>query len=329
MNRWIVCAIIAAAACGRSDSERVATPQEFSATLAEVVAARAVECEGATPPYAAELKLQIGGMYAVFDDAVRAGRLRYDAVGARACLERFEGGSCEGWIGGWMDPRCTTAVFRPTVALGGSCTGDYECADGWCTGAFDACGTCQPWRDLGDTCGTICEPGLLCVGSTHGGCPADYVCLDGRCAEPRPPGGVNEPCSEAWPWCQPELLCDSTSTCRRLGLVGERCAQSWECEWGLDCEGGACAEVLPLPPPSCGGTCVPGTECDGSRCVAWPTVGEPCGNYYPCLASWCGPSGRCESYVHVGMPCVADSGCAPGLMCEAGTCGPPRAACVQ
>lgn len=145
----------AVAACG-SDSDSNPTshgddPSKPSSFYQAVVASqceRAFECadsapEGYEPPASVEACLaawndEVGTAGAEADAAAAAGRIAWNVDDAAYCLEQLtaeiDGYSCEtfwelsGGAAAFDDPRCE-GLGAGTVANGGTCADDEECAD--------------------------------------------------------------------------------------------------------------------------------------------------------------------------------------------------------
>jgi hypothetical protein len=67
--------------------------------------------------------------------SVDAGRIEYDGSAAHECLHFFEDLTCEEfWGDDTEEPQACDDAFVGTVELGGECTTDLDCAEGFCDG---------------------------------------------------------------------------------------------------------------------------------------------------------------------------------------------------
>lgn len=117
------------------------------------------------------------------------GRATFDNAKLQACLNTIRSASCD-----TLDmtnhlmgiPGCDSFV-DPLVAIGGACSNDYECVDGWCQQPTDMSGgdgACQPHAQLGQSCLTAtCEAGLTC----------DVAATDETCVQP---GALGAACTD-------------------------------------------------------------------------------------------------------------------------------------
>lgn len=219
------------------------------------------------------------------------------------CREAVEGESCGPLVG-----RCATGL---------GCVG----------------GTCLVLGDEGDAC--PCDDDLLCIGGTcsvperelgsacernaHCAAPAAF-CVSGRCSDDF--RGAN---------CLLDSECGQGARCRfgtcaPLLAIGDACAPFELCPLNARCDDGVCRLQVP-PDGTCSAevVCPHGFACEESRCVALPTIGEPCTDR--CATGTC-RDGTCV----VG---VAGDACSHGFFtpndsleecehgCEGFTCGEP------
>jgi hypothetical protein len=128
-------------------------------------------------------------------------RATFDNDKLQACLTTIRSASCD-----TLDmtnhlvgiPGCESFV-DPLVAVGGACSQDYECIDGWCQQPADMSGgdgACRPHAQLGASCVTAsCEPGLTCdlgasddtcvrAGAIGATCTDLLQCASANCAIP-------------------------------------------------------------------------------------------------------------------------------------------------
>lgn len=123
----------------------------------------------------------------------------------------------------------------PQVALGGGCSQNYECVDGWCNvpaGATDGQGVCAPFVAAGQSCaaggGPSCGPNSVCdiegtlddssddlcaaVSDIGGTCTDDLQCTSLNCSSS---GGSGMTCAAATT--PPPAMCFYASGCSAAG----------------------------------------------------------------------------------------------------------------
>jgi hypothetical protein len=185
----------------------------------------------------------------------------YDDVGAGQCVDAMQSmwSSCA-LSPDQIDPKTACdAVFAGTVAPGGACQSDNDCAK-----SADG-----PMR---------CEPDATMP------VPPMPVCVLDR------PGQIGEPCHGTAPpdpnvhfphlACQDELFCDATNHCQTRVGAGAACGPSQECASNLFCETptgpeGTCVAKIPLGGPcrdGIVGECLSGV-CYQQSCAAGVPVG--------------------------------------------------------
>jgi hypothetical protein len=252
------------------------------------------------------------GALPLYQQAIAAGTLRYDAANAQACIDALEALGC-GFTTS-RTPAACDALLVGLVANGGACSINEECAgDAYCANATTCPGTCQPRVGAGAACpdDEACTTGLRCgsahtcvapalegapcQGSTGTDCAGGVICIGssgttaGVCRTPETVfsgalhGACNVPAGQ---------FCTSGLSCVVAGIT------SMSCEVGGIAIGQACHTALPdacAPGAFCGDTNVNTQDFDGT-CMALPSAGAACA-----MVPF-GPS------------------CAPGLHCDAGTC---------
>jgi hypothetical protein len=232
------------------------------------------------------------------EDAVRAGRLAYDATEAGRCLRATALASCAARP--FTDLSCDR-MLSGRIPEGGACTshgeceGRSRCEDTEC-GAQCCAGTCGAPEPPPPNEPPLAEVGEAC--ETHFDCVREAYCeTDGRC-EALP----DEPGQRCLFGCLPgDLYCDVGSLeCRAYAGLGEACdpdrltAPPCNEAWAV-CRAGTCH---PRPGP-------------GESCVTHP---DRCVVTTRCLAGICQPRGE------PGDPCEADADC--DWLCDedAGVC---------
>lgn len=217
--------------------------------------------------------------------------------------------------------RCNTAYtaiscanrFKGTVADGGLCYADVECAspgavcNADCSGAC-CTGTCQPKFKEGETCDLYysCEPGFEC----HDVCIA---------------GDIGTPCASMRD-CDPNAWCDlQTGICKADLPVGSPCTSLLQCGGQTMCVG---LSIVSADPGRCLTAAGAGGECDdfcyGNRfcnssgiCQELPGLGENCSALLPCNGAnvVCGSGGLCVPRGDVGAACTNTQACLASLFC--------------
>ena len=178
------------------------------------------------------------------------------------------------------------------------------------------CGPIDPPVTTGDQCAAAAD----CVGLPHVMCLGDWACDTGACK---------------WQCDLPDVACTQDSQCAK----GEVCTFVTECP--------ACTTAVPpcMAPCTSVGHCATATT---TECVVGGCSGQLCGakgddlvsdcmyaEWYGCLQfSTCGnfgTNGACGWEVTpaftscmAGLSCGADSACAPGYVCQNGTCVLPE-----
>ena len=256
-------------------------------------------------------------------DAVNAGRIVYDAAAARACIDTVRSG-CSASLGGADFDGACDDVFSGTIAEGGDCWFDSECAPG--LGCDFASGTCPG----------ACAPGA-------GG----FICDTTPCSEDEecfyPDGGTT-------PRCVTPMLGADAAEGQPCGLVeeGAESVTRRACAPGLWCTGnastiGTCRAPIAAGAPctSEGDRCVDGHFCAGGSCRAVTIVRTPGGPCDEAMLQICDPllrlecqSGACVEITdgNAGSPCrggdFSETTCDEGLVChrDTMTCGAPKSA---
>ncbi len=260
---------------------------------------------------------------------VTAGVVTYDPVIAAQCLDFIANAACTDLAihDNWTAVQACARFEGGTIANGGACNHDEECASSNCEAAPDGpsagvclAGTCQPIElALGGVCGQgypACPAGSACVeGECRQGSPSGTTCYDqGECALGlacdlerqvcAPPVHEGEicgplPCAEAGLDCLPTELGPENnvvSRCRRRADRGEACAESVYDTAGLPmCKSGLVCDVnsrvcvdLPVAGQPCQWTeCAPGATCVGSTCEPEFADGTACTRSDNCASGDC------------------------------------------
>lgn len=231
-----------------------------------------------------------------------------DQGAASACVAALETGTpeCARPDGASVFAVCAPFAIED-AALGEACTTPY------CGGGAGACvgGVCVARGAAGATCDDMffCGTGLSCN--------------EGTCTAFQPEGGLCDTELDCAPpyHCRPNEV---SATCQLLQGVGVVCGDATDCEVGLRCEGGVCADA----PATCLTTseCGNRSECGGLRsCTPRRGLGSDCREDRDCEASlYCGDASTCVIRPTNGETCARGTLCAAGLGCttDGGSCAP-------
>ncbi|MCA9514733.1 MAG: hypothetical protein KC635_07320 [Myxococcales bacterium] len=270
---------------------------------------------------------------------VAAGRITFDGAAFSRCLATARA-TCDVSLDAVPDCR---AAFAGTVAPGGACRVDDECAGGFCDGnqGGDCDGVCKALPGIGEAC-----PDYRCrVGSELA------ACLDGLCVVvSRTTAQLGETCdvltdAATLPTCAAGLVCGygdvGQNACVAPLPSGSPCTSSRLCPEGELCVDGTCAAVAlavtagaacsvdgvsapfcnPMSRLSCiDGTCQPwGNGAAGTVCPQGSDSPNVCAT-----GLWCDATSRCADRKADDLPCDNDAECLSGT-CDyvSGTCQPP------
>lgn len=259
-------------------------------------------------------------------DSVGAGRMTYDEPALEDCKDELASRSCSDIAPSQMLENC--AALQPAVVGGQACTGDLDCAGGFCDTSATCPGTCRPYVQENAACGSTdrCAPGMECRGSK---------CLP-WVTEGQPCGGGNGNCEPTQLYCDPTNVCAKrvrSGTCNGLlcwtqirGVqdIGTtqlncQCAQRFNC---VDPGTGAVC----VPAKTLGESCTPGkNECElelaciSGICAKKPVIGETCGfiggEYVNCAEGSCRGS-TCSNFIALGQSCSNNADCGPSAHCD-------------
>jgi len=291
-------------------------------------------------------------------EGIEAGSLALQEDRLEACADIIQKASlsCEVPNPLALTSACSDIVVEK-VALGSPCSFEgVMCADG---DGLCFSGSCKPLPDLGEGCESLCKRGAVClegvckqIEGEGGSCSKDIecemglVCINGRCEQVPDKGtdcetnddcGYGEICNNKR--CEPGPsscsfapdTCGNRTTClynveRRCvpkGGVGAPCEGAEQCEVGLVCSEGFCAEAPKEGEPCKDGIyCAIGLACDlhTATCAPLPDYGEPCalGPFGPfvCKEGLACKNGVCVEPPGLGLECASDAVCAEGLVCD-------------
>jgi hypothetical protein len=192
-------------ACGGAvQPEPGVNPKDAPAMLAPAICAQAYRCcsmaqlmkndNAGTDVVSCEAKTQtaLAGQVNAIESSERKGRVNYDGLKVQACVDYLNDANTQCadlnmtfHLSGV--PQCSS-FLEPKVAVGGACTLDFECIDGFCdtTGvAAGADGKCRALGKTGDSCASMgrCESGLNCDATA-------MTCMAPANPPPPPAGGM-------------------------------------------------------------------------------------------------------------------------------------------
>jgi len=343
-------------ACGGGADSKANSPtvSEFIAMLPEQLCSAIESCisdnevllnaakiDGCPEKLRAELE---DGTFAGVQDAIDAGRVKYDGAAVSAYLDDLAAIGC-----GLPTTRLATGacgkVFVGTIDKGGDCDLNQECSGLSFCDKSNACpGSCTPLLKAGDDCEDddqcgdgmqcsdsrmVCETpahqGDTCGGSVGADCELPLSCIGeddqtgaaGNCRSANEVfvGNKGDACDF-----DTGMLCKSGLSCVVM-LNGN--TVNYECHTPY-ASGAACNFGAPSP-------CPDGEYCDANisagqvdgRCTPLPKAGEVCANGNCADDLQCDTDGKCHPINRLGQPCVSDDGCSSGH-CENGACVEPE-----
>ncbi len=187
----------------------------------------------------------------------------------------------------------------PQAGIGAACTGDGDCASGWCftdpsfPGNYCSviqCGKENPCPSEA-TCHTYKKHNFCLATCSEGACREGYVCDYKVC---RPPCAANGDCQ-------------SGDMC----LAG-RCKA--KCKKDSECKNGRCQDGKCMSPCKADKDCLPGNACDVKKGSCSPMKGMPMGGkctaLSQCATNYCLPTtGKCS------ILCTSTSQCPSAYVC--------------
>ncbi len=195
----------------------------------------------------------------------------------------------------WCGPTKWLARVAPGVAtLKYDATKAAECANAYVARA------CTDWATEPTACGQFLLPNAQPKQPCYDGY---QECIEGACR------GVS--CSDR--------------RCRPLGVEGDDCRVSTDCVSGLYCRTTSTPGVgVCSPPATVGDSCMNSNECaEGltclGQCLALPKPGDACVMGRCDANAYCGQTpdgGVCFEKVARGLPCVSDTQCTAGSVCD-------------
>ncbi len=234
-------------------------------------------------------------------------------TGIEACAQAYATDPCLSFFDTDQPMQCQPAT-PGTVAQGGACGANNQCATGFCaTGTYAVCGTCQPKPAVGAACQSQadCGGGLACgkpagaTALTIGACAA-FVAQSGACDDDAFPCQAGQQCVGA------KANVAQSGTCQpAVSSVGGTCDSSRKTAPACDADDGlACNH----PTGMAMGTCAP---------IQLVGAGKPCGTVGTATVE-CQAGGLCKKAATTDAmgTCVAPA--ADGTPCDADPLkGPP------
>ena len=253
-------------------------------------------------------------------ESIQAERLVYRPASLEACIEMDAARSCEDLS---APPDACLAAFEGQVPEGDPCTMDMDCrGDAFCDVTSECPSRCRARGGVGTTCThpVQCERGLRCY-DPDADLLADVPPSDYFCGLPR---GEGQACHG--PHCAAGLACMFTEAgdqllCQALegeAAEGQPCSVTKPCADGLACRASEDAGRKVCTPATAHMPCGQASDCSlGERCT--------------CTDEACVDGAICMPLAEEGERCQEDSfrsgvnvRCAGHLVCEEGSCIPPR-----
>ena len=275
---------------------------------------RLVACQGVQDGKTCDAAVGLDGAeFGTIEAGVKDGTIKYDADKAAQCAESFGNTNCT--FPGFHDDDPCDDVFKGTVATGGACVIDLQCANG---------GNCQFMAN--------CDPDVMCCTGVCQGMGETESPIGGPCSDDLHFCGVNAYCKQP--------TGSNTGTCTALitnegGACDEfeACANPMYCNLNFQTGMGTCKK-----PAASKAACVRADliPCADLRDHCSPTtmtcerdiaVGGACGTGIQCVGYASCINSVCVADIPAGGACVVDTGadCAVDLDCINGVCAfPPQ-----
>lgn len=290
---------------------------DFSQKLIDAQCTYAVACQQMPDVATCKGATHIDDYIATLVADSKSKKITYDEGQAGTCIDYFKSASCS--FTGFHGPAnpCTT-VFKGTVAAGGACFVDEDCAGS---------GTCQ---------------------ATDPNCDSSAMCCPGTCMAAAQKVAIGGDCSNAP--CVDNAACSfNTNKCVALATTAgaacdavDGCADPMVCNIDFTKQPymGTC-----ITPAAHGATCDPNAliacadnrdYCDptAKTCTSAIAVGQTCTAQQTCVGYADCTNGSCAARAGSGQACMAGSGsgagsggnCLGDLTCTSGSCAAPPAA---
>lgn len=301
----LVFTALTATACG-SDGVSI---DDFSTKYSDAYCANQAKCQGAKTVAECKASQSLNDTsFLTLLEAVQNGTVKYDEGTGADCIDSVRGASCN--FEGLYEENACEDLFVGTVAQGGACAIDAECAGS---------APCNPTN-------VNCDSDVMCCPGTCGTAQV-VVASGGSCGE-------NDTCADGT-YCKPPATTGNGTCTALITTSGAACDSFFACANPMVCNLFAAAPTCETSAPS-GGTCNPdqlipcadGREhCDGAtlKCVGPLADGAPCETSSEC-ANYASCTGTCQADLGVGATCNDTTpDCAGSLDCTNGTCQLPPA----
>ena len=291
---------------------------DFARAYAEASCAQSARCNLLDGSLITACQHSVGAVLG--DDVQRgiaAGRIRYDGDLARACVDGIRAAPClRDGLPDAVQADCLSAVAG-TVAVGGGCTGLFECAAGLCVP--ESAAACP------SACPTVLGPGASCQLHQAPECDVrlSLECIQGQC---RLPGREGDGCDTDLD-CDSEHVCD-TGRCAPLLGEGVACDADAACQVGLACIAERCVRRAGEGAPCASSV----DEVDAAFRLAQCAEGLLCRGA-GLTGAGAAVAGTCQRPSDLGGGCAVEppglqeflDGCLTGLVCSSGRCAMPPA----
>jgi hypothetical protein len=269
----------------------------------------AVACQGIADKMTCENAIDFDNEdYRTIKAGVDDGTIKYDADKAGDCVDSFGNTDCS--FAGFHDENPCEDIFTGTVATGGACVIDEQCANG---GECVVAGSCDPEV----TCCTGACMGSLLESPVGGPCGDEtHVCaLDAYCKTSETgPGTCTAVITAEGAACEDIDACANPMYCNVLTAM-PTCKKP-------AASGATCSRMDLLP-------CTDSREyCDATslKCTPRVAVGGACSAQLPCVGFASCIGGSCMADLPAGAACqntATSPDCAGNLECTNGTCALP------
>lgn len=282
------------------------TPTEFCSSLSQKMAVLQHGCSGGPTDLIKDV-IQKGCTTGI-EGQVTHKRGTYDAEKAAQCLKALDSVTClELATPTSTAVQACSTVVKGTVAIGGTCLFEQDCANGAAcvkTDATECTGKCAAKKAPGEACKAASD-------CDSGGTSKVAVCTPSTdtCAQNPAPthteAAVGETCGDGAKVCAKDSTCASSGpnlTCVAIVREGSPCTVgNNQCEFYTSCKAGICTRFNGVG-GSCGENgsateepsfCINGS-CANGTCVALKAEGGSCTSYADCESLSC-VSGACAA----------------------------------
>jgi hypothetical protein len=316
MRLVLVCALVAACGGSSSSSDKpgddtpgpTIPPEQYTDAVEDAQCTAMVRCEQVEDAATCDAaNIRVNQDQQSLLAAVADGTVIYDGEAAAKCVDELAMQMCV-FPGFHVDTACAD-VFTGTVATGGACFVDQQCAGGGACRQNDSGCDTRTTCCIGTCMGSLTESALggQCGDSMHYCSPETY-CAGTTCAAPITQAGAACGALDA---CANPMICNldfmtGTGTCKTPAATGAACVRAdlRPCADSRDyCDAGTL---------KCTHGVAPGGSCATAECVDWAK----------CMAN------TCVAERKLGETCSTAANapsCAGTLKCTAGTCQAPPA----